>query len=519
VLWSCFDFPNLPPPPFFFLFCVSSYRAGFSGTRLIGLSYRLCWLVNNTCDGLEQLQPLYYSQGQDFCKRMQAALDNPDFLEDGGQREEYIAAVKQGEMQTLQKLYEPRQSAKNKLASTHEKLRGFAEELEARRANFQDTGKAVHGSALQEVEQEREVAFEVETVRQVKKPFHYAPLMFPCLHPDIEAFVRTGRLPAASDGVKPIFVSLSKTRVGKKFSIQKREGEDKLFVSTQFDRTVRLSDDLGGDNFLRPVNWLLWSTLREVGVVIIPEEAEIVISMLRHQQASGHQTPTHLLTYAAPVTRKMLHFNDLDFFSIPPLDWKAPPWLRVELGIYAGRLYFDWDEYTPLCDFLGLDEATICEEEERDGEDQQEAEGTSPLAPHHSNHHHPSVAAENASTKRTKLTTRPLTFLQEWLAIRRRGQDFVHTPMGFLTQGKPLHGSHPFFKPTQPQPSAAAVQPLSLPSRRTGDHDDDGDRAAGEDDDYDLPALDADQECGECDGGSVDGVDASALGDLADGDT
>src|SRR3954471_2268109 len=42
-------------------------------------------------------------------------------------------------------------------------------------------------------------------------------------------------------------------------------------------------------------------------------------------------------------------------------------------------------------------------------------------------------------------TTKPLTFLQEWLAVRRKGQDFVHTPMGQVCQGKPLLENHPFF--------------------------------------------------------------------------
>jgi hypothetical protein len=35
----------------------------------------------------------------------------------------------------------------------------FTKELNTRRKGFQDTGNAVHGSVLQEVEQEREVAY------------------------------------------------------------------------------------------------------------------------------------------------------------------------------------------------------------------------------------------------------------------------------------------------------------------------------------------------------------------------
>jgi len=38
------------------------------------------------------------------------------------------------------------------------------------------------------------------------------------------------------------------------------------------------------------------------------------------------------------------------------------------------------------------------------------------------------------------------TKVREWLALRRKGQDFEHTPMGFVTGGKPLTENHPFFR-------------------------------------------------------------------------
>jgi hypothetical protein len=36
--------------------------------------------------------------------------------------------------------------------------------------------------------------------------------------------------------------------------------------------------------------------------------------------------------------------------------------------------------------------------------------------------------------------------VHEWLSLRRKGQDFEHTPMGFVTTGKPLTENHPFFR-------------------------------------------------------------------------
>jgi hypothetical protein len=182
---------------------------------------RICWLLDNSCDSIEQLQPLYYSQGIDFCRRTQAALNNPDYLTNANHRAQYVSSIRQNELQTLQEMYEPKVKGTNHgtFQSSHPKVAAFAEELNVRRKGFQDTGRAVHGSALQEVEQEREVAFEVESVRQVKKPVQYDTLSFPGLHHDIEVFARTGRLPIDSNAVSHVFQLLSATALGRKHRV------------------------------------------------------------------------------------------------------------------------------------------------------------------------------------------------------------------------------------------------------------------------------------------------------------
>ena len=95
--------------------------------------------------------------------------------------------------------------------------------------------------------------------------------------------------------------------------------------------------------YQRPVNWTLWSPIQQAAMIIIPEEAERLIPVLRKR----NRCCMHFLTYIAPVTRKMLHFNDPTYQAIPPLPdgWKAPTWLTIELGILGGRLYFEFEEY------------------------------------------------------------------------------------------------------------------------------------------------------------------------------
>lgn len=178
-------------------------------------------------------------------------------------------------------------------------------------------------------------------------------------------------------------------------------------------------------------------------------------------RAKSTHAQIFLICYASPVTKRMLVFNDLTFYSMPPLpvDWKAPMWLKVELGILAGRLYFERDEYRELCDFLAIeagDEAMLYEEDGLDDEGGASLDAPAMAAAPDPRKEQPAATAS--------FSKRPLTFLQDWLAVRRHGQDFVYTPMGFLTQSKPLHESHPFFcgissgglRPAMPVPAATA---------------------------------------------------------------
>jgi len=384
------------------------------------------WLLEQTCIGIEQMQPLHYAQGVDFCCRVNAALVNPEFLFEHDQRNAYLEVLRQPEQQSLQQLYGVRSKAKvaPKFSSISSRLVDFMSDLDSRKKGFQDTGNAVHASALQEVEQEREVAQEVQTVREVQQPVYYDTFRFSSLHKDLENFARTGRLVADSSGYVHAFISLYKTTsLGRKFKINSDATSGKLYVSTEFTKTIKPLKDgsHAPDNFQRQVNWILWSSITEVAIIVIPEEAEQLLDILWQIQPS----PTYLLSYAAAVTRKMLHFNDFKYFSVPclPTDWQAPTWLRTEVGIFSGRLYFKHMEYAQICTYLGIIDASFKPDEDR------------------------RALLENSSSVKITETTgsddivsvftsKPLDFMQEWLALRRKGQDFAHTPMGHICQGK-----------------------------------------------------------------------------------
>jgi hypothetical protein len=143
----------------------------------------------------------------------------------------------------------------------------------------------------------------------------------------------------------------------------------------------------------------------------------------------------------------MLHFNGLSYYVLPrlPVGHIAPDWFSIELGIFAGRLYINFPECAPLTKYLRLKDITDTE------------------APQ-SNSEHVGIFTEN-----------PINFLLEWLTLRRKGQDIMHTPMGYVCQGRPLRESHPFFV-TQSADAGEVVTP-SVGGRTGGNVDEaeDGD--------------------------------------------
>lgn len=211
----------------------------------------ICWLLEQTCRGIQQMQPLYFSQGADFCRRTQAASDNPDFLVKADQRLAYVNTLQQTEQQTLKQLYEPsKPKAIKNWSPSDPGIAVYMKELHTRRECFQDQGDAVHGSALQEVEQEREVAYEVEAIHEVQKPVHFKPLSFNRLHRDIISFAKTGKLAAEAGGHEHIFSALQRTALGQRFRVIRETATTRFYLSREFSRTVDMPPCHSNDNFL-----------------------------------------------------------------------------------------------------------------------------------------------------------------------------------------------------------------------------------------------------------------------------
>ncbi|ODM19223.1 hypothetical protein SI65_05840 [Aspergillus cristatus] len=301
-------------------------------------SHVVIWLLDQTCTNNQELQPLYSSQGRDFCRRTQAATTWNQFLSQIKHRDAYMAVLQQPERQGLEELYAPEKPSAvdtSSMALSGE-LHSFERNLQHhRQEQSQHSTSSAHSSALEEVEQEREVAFEMEE-REVQRPCRLPTFKFPGLHQAIP---------------------LDMTHLGQKYRIRTSSLLRHLYISHEFMRTVKTTNAGVLDDFTRPVNWILWSAVSDTALVIIPEEAELLIPLLREADIQL----VHLLVYAAPVTRKMQHFNRLDFYATPslPEDWEPPSWLPFELGILGGRLYFEFSECHHIKESLRFETQTM----------------------------------------------------------------------------------------------------------------------------------------------------------------
>jgi hypothetical protein len=152
------------------------------------------------------------------------------------------------------------------------------------------------------------------------------------------------------------------------------------------------------------VEWILWSPASQTALVIIPEEAELLIPVIREKSTSITRQAVHLVTYMAPLSRDMLQFDPFSLHSMPPLPagHQVPEWLSMELGVFAGRTYAAFAECIALKKSMERQDGAI-------------------------------------------FSANPSGFLFEWLALRRKEEDVTYTPIGLVCHGRPLEENHYFF--------------------------------------------------------------------------
>lgn len=116
------------------------------------------WLLDSTCQSLESLFPLFYSMGEDYCRRTNAQLAHPNLLSDPEEQKSYLKVIRQTEKKTLEDFYEPNTKSKagSSMPNYTPSIAAIMKNLNQQRKAYQDNCNAVSASALIEVEQERE---------------------------------------------------------------------------------------------------------------------------------------------------------------------------------------------------------------------------------------------------------------------------------------------------------------------------------------------------------------------------
>ncbi|VUC34642.1 unnamed protein product [Clonostachys rosea] len=421
------------------------------------------WLLEQSCTANEDIMSLYVAQGFDFCRRANAFWKNKSKLDKKQHVENLLDVIRQREAQSIEELYGPRTAAPGAEQTNLDfpGLNAFHRSLHQQMININQSGRQPESSALAEVEQEREVEFEVEQIRENQKRGKFSALFFPGLDPYITRFVETGHLDDRGPFIQA-FTFIGTTKIGRKYGVC--ETGTPLFVTQEFTNTV-ISRSKTEPMVVRPVEWILWSLVTQTALIVIPEEAELLIEKLR----ALDEPRVLLLSYAAPVTKSMKPFNTLNFFTVPLLKKRLvfPAWLSVELGVVAGRLYFDYPEYIPLLTWLGLHKNS----------DVVSSDAVDPLQTL-------PVSPQGRCGLSIEL---PLKFLLEWSTYRRETLDIKHTPVGFVCEGRVLRSDHSFFTTTIGASEALDQQPAThLINGHQGDEDGDDES----DDDVEWENLD-----------------------------
>lgn len=219
-------------------------------------SHVVTWLLDQTCATNHALQPLYFAQGGDFCRRIQAEQTYKSFLTDVQHRKAFLQVLQQREQRTLEELYEPEASNVDAASSSSAfdgismsgRIRVLIQTLKQNQLESPDIHRPLTNSALEEVEQEREVAYEVEEEREVERPILMTPLKFPGLHKSILNFAKTGLL-EGSQGYLKASAALDCTQLAAKYRVTTASFLPHLYISDEFRKTVKLKPGEKNDTF------------------------------------------------------------------------------------------------------------------------------------------------------------------------------------------------------------------------------------------------------------------------------
>ncbi|KAH6985583.1 hypothetical protein EDB80DRAFT_550749, partial [Ilyonectria destructans] len=120
-------------------------------------------------------------------------------------------------------------------------------------------------------------------------------------------------------------------------------------------KNTSAAEHLDVSQFPSDILWILTSSGGSQGVerlvIISPYEAQ---ELMPQMKTSKH---VFLHVYAPRPNLALLPLDELKLYTFPHLgaDWRLPRYLRLQLNLFAGQLYFDsFDDYTETCEQMSL---------------------------------------------------------------------------------------------------------------------------------------------------------------------
>ncbi|EEP79027.1 predicted protein [Uncinocarpus reesii 1704] len=380
----------------------------------------LRWTLEESCQAIERLQPLYIQRGLNHSQRRLAQhefLSNQpidDAIYHTVSRKAFLDRIREREAKSLASMYLSK-GIKDRQRPEFSEQEIEKDPVLSELVNISNNhiDQTVCVSRLYEAH-ERETVCEMEQQTEYQRP----PLAPPMKHemtPGLLEFVRSG-----SELRGPFiraFESLAHLTLDDCF--RKFGMDSELYVTRDFTQTVLMLAGAQNDLYLRPVHWILSSNIpKEKKLVIIsPFEANKIL-------AGKNIGNVKLHIFAPRITKSMRSFDDLDFYNIPsePQRKVSPQELRL-LRLFAGQLYLSSaEEYQELCQFLGVWSGLDTRPSHQDTKITVDGYVS------------PSSRAE-MGWKNCPFVHNPLPYINALLGARRRGQDFSKSHMGQIVQG------------------------------------------------------------------------------------
>ncbi|KAG1725810.1 uncharacterized protein EDB91DRAFT_1061951 [Suillus paluster] len=366
----------------------------------------LHWAMLETCLDIQMRASHWVQQGSDFKARHSAWAQFSRTSRTRTSISTLKSAWLQPEERSLEDMYAP-SSSPRPFESLDPDIQRKCSEL----------GVLLASARRMDEEQEREVVHEVERERErrVERPPRVKPAAH-VLHADVRLFVKTGQIPAMSSAFYPALSSLVNTTAG---FHEHDQWAHNVLVTHDFTRTVNTLSHQKADDYLRPVNWVIFSDNGRcpVLVVVSPHEADTLLPAIRRSNV------VHLCIYAPRTTKMMLACDDLRLYCVPSTPRLTPlkP-LICQLNLFAGQLYFsDYEMYLRTCSFLGLNAPHLRDKDLIADSDGFIREENRP------------VARLSCSFKRSQLLP-----LKKLFGMRRKGMGYLPTHLGKVLDGRIL---------------------------------------------------------------------------------